>query len=296
MKRLFTSLFLFCAFLCCGYSDETVGSPYYEQERDHDRIVQPWDRTAYNYLSRLNTASATLTGTSSNATYKLSYDLSQIGYVYLPAVYPFIGANAASNSQNLTSSTYTVTWGGTITHDANGVTGNGSTGFGDTGLAQSVLGATGGYSVYVSGTVTAAQGYAISMRDAAVSPTVFTGLVLTAGTTNNVGGYYATVSGVSAFETAEFLGGLATVNRLSSTELRLYDDGVSVKLNATADVIGTSGGTVHLLCLYRQDTAGKSLFSANNIRFAAAHTGLSTAQVSMLATAVNTFETSIGRP
>lgn len=48
------------------------------------------------------------------------------------AIYPFIGGTAAQHAQNLKSSSYTITWGGTVTHGATGITGNGSTGYGDT--------------------------------------------------------------------------------------------------------------------------------------------------------------------
>lgn len=51
----------------------------------------------------------------------------------LHAIYPFVGGTAAAHSHNLKSSSYQITWNGTLTHDANGVTSNGTTGYGDTG-------------------------------------------------------------------------------------------------------------------------------------------------------------------
>lgn len=48
-------------------------------------------------------------------------------------IYPFVGGTAASHAQNLKSSSFTITWNGTVTHDANGITGNGTTGYGVSG-------------------------------------------------------------------------------------------------------------------------------------------------------------------
>lgn len=52
-------------------------------------------------------------------------------------IYPFVGGNATAHAQNLKSSNFTIAWHGTVTHNANGITGNGSTGYGDTGYTPS---------------------------------------------------------------------------------------------------------------------------------------------------------------
>ena len=52
------------------------------------------------------------------------------------AVYPIVGGNATAHSYNLKDPTlYQITWSGTLTHNANGVTGGG--GYGLTGLVPS---------------------------------------------------------------------------------------------------------------------------------------------------------------
>ena len=56
------------------------------------------------------------------------------------AIYPFVGGTASKHSHNLKSSSYQLTWHGTLTHDANGVTGDGSTGYGDTGFSPRTAG------------------------------------------------------------------------------------------------------------------------------------------------------------
>jgi hypothetical protein len=56
------------------------------------------------------------------------------------AIYPFVGGTASKHSYNLRSSSYTITWSGTVTHNANGVTGDASTGYGDTGFSPRTAG------------------------------------------------------------------------------------------------------------------------------------------------------------
>lgn len=46
------------------------------------------------------------------------------------ALYPFVGGTANAHAQNLASTSHTIDWRGTLTHDANGVTGDGNTGYG----------------------------------------------------------------------------------------------------------------------------------------------------------------------
>lgn len=60
-------------------------------------------------------------------------------------IYPFVGGSATPHSKNLKANTFNITWNGTVTHDATGVTGNGSTGYGATGFNPSTAG--GAYSL-----------------------------------------------------------------------------------------------------------------------------------------------------
>lgn len=55
-------------------------------------------------------------------------------------VYPFVGETAGAHAHNLKSASFTITWNGTVTHDADGITGNGTDGYGDTGYIPSTSG------------------------------------------------------------------------------------------------------------------------------------------------------------
>ena len=57
------------------------------------------------------------------------------------AIYPFVGGTADTNKYNLKdTSTYTITFGGTWTHDSNGITGNGTNTYADTGWNPTSVG------------------------------------------------------------------------------------------------------------------------------------------------------------
>lgn len=60
----------------------------------------------------------------------------------LDAFYPFAGGTAQAHAENLLSSSFPWTWAGTITHNANGITGDGSTGWGNNTFRQSEHGGT----------------------------------------------------------------------------------------------------------------------------------------------------------
>lgn len=55
-------------------------------------------------------------------------------------IYPFVGGNATAHAQNLKSSSFTIAWSGTVTHNANGITGDAATGYGNTGYIPSSSG------------------------------------------------------------------------------------------------------------------------------------------------------------
>lgn len=60
---------------------------------------------------------------------------SQIGWTGFYAIYPFIGPSATANNVNLIApGTFTCTQNGTVTNNANGITGDGTTGYLDTGF------------------------------------------------------------------------------------------------------------------------------------------------------------------
>lgn len=76
--------------------------------------------------------------TQKDAVNQLVLDLKAASvWLKMQIIYPLIGGDAAKHSYNLKNpAAFQITWAGTITHNANGITGNGSTGYGNTGYNQ----------------------------------------------------------------------------------------------------------------------------------------------------------------
>lgn len=98
----------------------------------------PFDADAVLFLNEVLISGGTLDATISGATNTLFTELKSQGiYNKMFALYPYVGAVAAShaiNAVNLTA--FTTTWSGGITHTISGVTGNGTNGQGDTNWIQ----------------------------------------------------------------------------------------------------------------------------------------------------------------
>jgi hypothetical protein len=60
----------------------------------------------------------------------------------ITGLYPFVGGSGASHSYNLVNpAQYQISWKGSVTHNANGITGDGLTGYGATGYVHNYAGA-----------------------------------------------------------------------------------------------------------------------------------------------------------
>lgn len=97
---------------------------------------------AQSYLNRLAALASppTITTAQRNAVFKLLSDIdTTIGISKFKAIYPFLGGDATSHALNAISSSFKITWNGSLTHSASGVDGDGSTGYGDTGGTPSQL-------------------------------------------------------------------------------------------------------------------------------------------------------------
>lgn len=91
-----------------------------------------WDAEATNFLARAGIPLST-NNTIPTAINSLVLSAKAHGWwAKCDAIYPFVGATAASHAPNLKSTNYNILWHGAVIHDARGVTGDGLTGYGDT--------------------------------------------------------------------------------------------------------------------------------------------------------------------
>ena len=202
------------------------------------------------------------------------------------ALYPFVGGTSTAHAQDL-KNTYDITWAGTVTHNANGVTGNATDARGDTGINLFTLGLTNSVSGYVysktqtptdggyfMGATTATTRFGLARNGA------FFGFHGPNSQQNNV------LGGVDGDFRRHFV-----INRSASNANQIY---VDATLGGNADaVVAAPNAQIRLLC---RDAAGSpSGYTNANLAFAAVGTSLSQAEWVTFRGIVTSFQTSLGR-
>jgi hypothetical protein len=200
-------------------------------------------------------------------------------------IYPFVGGSASSHAVNLKSpGTYNGTFEGGWTHAANGVTPNGTDGRMDTGfdfLSEGIAGTNSHWSVY-SRTNNLSYG-------AAIGSVIGNAEILLSYATAFYGDWpqYSGVNRISASNSdasGMFSGGT------SATRLIAFRNGaVLAQSNATADTPFSAGNTYFGTGYFGQRSDNQQY------AFGSLGTDLSDAEHVLLRTAVQTFQTTLGR-
>jgi hypothetical protein len=207
----------------------------------------------------------------------------------IKALYPFVGGTSTSNSYNLkNTSQYQITWSGGVTHSSNGVTFNGTNGYGNTGLNQlSVLTQNSQHISFYSRTNTDGNFGEIGVRSVA---TAYTMLQVK----------YSNTFVVPINEFYNFADNSANANGQG-----FY---VGNRTGATLRNNWKNGSKVHTSSSASQTQANFNFFvgALNNAGSAAAYTnkqcafasigdGLTDTEASNFYTAVQAFQTTLGR-
>ena len=253
------------------------------------------DPDAAAYLADVIASGGTTNATISAATDTLFTSLKSNGlYSKMYAMYPYVGATAASHAINaLGNKTYDITWNGGVTHGISGSTGNGSNGYGDTGFnnnnwAQDDISfgiyvvtenTTGGnenmFGYSEDGFLPAAQ---IAPGSGAGSVSYFR-LGTRDGAQTSTGGTYK---------------GNYIATRTGSTASYLYKNTNLYITNTNTYTKDASGKNVYVLAI----RTGTTTFfgpSVDTTAFTFMGEGLSVSEVSTLDGIINTFQTSLGR-
>jgi hypothetical protein len=212
------------------------------------------------------------------------------------AIYPFVGAAASPHSYNLKDPTlYQITWHGTVTHNANGITPNGTTGYGDTGLnGNTNLSlndfSCGVYSRTASTAVSAELGSSGSSSSYCEMYVRYTDNKMYCEMYSSPG--ISELSGTVTNSQGLFTGTRRGTN--NATDLEIYRNATSIA-NGSA---GTATGTIPNKNLYigaSNNISGAAEFSARNLAFAFYGKGLTDTDVSNLYTLVQTYQTTLSR-
>lgn len=210
------------------------------------------------------------------------------------AIYPFVGGSSTAHSCNLRdTSKYSITWAGTVTHNANGITGNGSTGYGDTGFNP-----------------TTASSPQFSLNAASIGCYCKTASLLTTssfmGCNSGVSGYanlstfvlvsnFVSLQGLntstSVTQGATSFAGQIIASRTASNAQIVYSP--SGQASSSAASVAIPNQNAYLLAA---NNAGSAVgFITANLAFAFIGSGLSDSQITTLKSIILTYQTALGR-
>lgn len=246
------------------------------------------------------TAAAITDATITSAIQQLVIDLKTYGiWTKSKAIYPFVGGTAAAHRWNLkdarsVDAAFYIVFSGGITHSSTGALFNGSTGFADTKFAPGNQGLTYTNHFICFYSRTSAAGGATSFYD------------IGAGDDNSGTGNFAMWSRRLA-NTAAYDAGDASGNRTSfsntdgsgfyvgkanNTTGKIYKNGVQ-QATKTLSNLALTTRNIYLGGYNENGTA--SYFTQREFAFAAFGEGLTDTEASDLYTAVQAFQTTLGR-
>jgi|688.fasta_scaffold297757_2 hypothetical protein len=255
--------------------------------------IASFDADAAAFFNRVTTAGGSLSTTEKQAVNQLVLDL-KANSIWTPmkAIYPMVGASAAACKQNLKSSSFTGTFTSGWTFASTGVTGNGSSTYMDTTLIPSVsiasLDST--HLSYYANTNVGIQKFQIGVRGGVVSSDLFIGARW--DSTQNFNAVNNDTNPVFNSETNNVNGFLA-VSRINSTTFKYYKGGSVAQTNTKSS---SSLPNTYPIWIGALNLSGSILFpDTSQCAFASIGDGLTDTQASNFYTAVQAFQTTLGR-
>lgn len=202
----------------------------------------------------------------------------------MKALYPFIGGTNSQHAWNLKdTTTYKITWYGGVTSSANGILGNGTNGYGDTFLANNVMAQNDAHISLYSRTDTNAAAYDMGSWNGSIF-----GSFIRARTSGN---FQHTINSSTYSSNANSDGrGFYLVSRKNNTSITGYKNNTPY-LNTF--VTSNSNIATSFKILRVGEYNGE--YSPRNLAFASIGDGLTDAEALNFYTAVQAFQTTLGR-
>jgi hypothetical protein len=205
------------------------------------------------------------------------------------ALYPFLGGTSSSHAVNAKNpGTHDITWSGTVTHNSNGITGNGSDGYGDTNLNPSAhLSLDDNHIAVYSRTNSVSANFDIGVNGSNAAIQLASNYDGNAISSNGAGA-------TEIYSAASRSDGLIVNSRTSSTAHEAYRHGTTIATNTSSNGSGSlSANNIYVCC--RNNNGGAAAFTTRNYALASIGTGLSDADVTAYASAVEDFQDALGR-
>ena len=206
----------------------------------------------------------------------------------MKALYPMVGGTAATHKFNLKDPrdldvAFRLVFSGGITHSSSGVDPNGVNASADTKMTSATLGTSSLSMWYYS-----RENIGTNSLMGNANKLFFTPIL-----TSNSNAYYALNSdfqgGTGTFIPSNF-SGLLGLNRTGTSDFKAWRNGASYKTLSTVTGAGTEAGNV---TLFQRNVVGQ--YTANQCALAALGDGLTDTEAANFYTAVQTFQTTLGR-
>ena len=274
-------VFVYCSVTATNaFGSVTIGS---------SAVTPTWEADAQAFI----TAASITDPTQQAAINQLVVDLKGYNvWSKMQALYPFVGGTASSHSYNLKNTAqFQITWNGGVTHSSTGVTGNGTNGYGNTGLLPSTqLSLNNTHISYYTrtnnnGSTWAEAGVLNGNQGIFIIPK-FDG--------SATGAYRAVNSSQVGPNTSPTdVRGLYIASRITSGAMKLYGNSSTLFNDTQASGALFSLGNVFLLA--SNVTGAANYFSGRQAAFASIGDGLTDTEAANFYTAVQTFQTTLGR-
>jgi len=201
----------------------------------------------------------------------------------MTAIYPFVGGNSTSHSYNLkNTSAYQITWYGGVTHNINGVTGNGTNAYGNTGLNdQTILSINNKHlSMYQRNILSSPSGSSMGIGNNSR-------FYLNYASSN----YSSLGMNQNPFTVQTPQKGVFIMSKTANGQFNYYQNSLA-SVTKTGTNSSVSANHFVLAC----NTASAPFdYSVANLSFASYGQGLSDANVSILRTLIEDFQTTLNR-
>jgi len=235
------------------------------------------------------TAAGITDATQQSAVNQLVLDLKSANiWTKMKAIYPILGGSASSHAINLkTPGTYNLSFATGMNHSSTGMTSNGSSGYANSNLnGNTVLSATSNHMSFYSGTQVTASQYemgAINVNQYSLA------LNESVTTKKNIilGSYPSNWANVTNTNTKGFQIGSKT----SATSLKLYWNNSNVATNTASYSSALPSANIYI-CALNYSTL---FYSTKECRFASIGDGLTDTEAANFYTAVNAYQTTLGR-
>lgn len=247
-----------------------------------------FDPDAQAFFNRVASAGGTLSGTEQTAVNQLVLDMKSAGiWTPMKAIYPVVGASAAACAQNLKSASFTGVFNGDVTFASTGFTPNGTTGYMDTFLIPNTSLSQNSTHISAYSRTDSFSGAIMGCFDIGASNGLYTNPKFGGGTqeSRNNSGDGGNVSNTNST-------GLWLNNRISSSQYKIFRNNTT---NQTSNTNSTG------LCSINAYMGGLNRFGIavesqnREIAFGSIGDGLTDTQAANFYTAVQAFQTTLGR-